>query len=419
MAKKIKFALKMNNVDVRSLETLRENFDFEKAAAYFLNGKLIEWLESRYYNEEAEKIRNLNKDDKNFGKNLCTALGVDYQGNTEIDLDTTAGLNEKLAKLKQLTADEEIISHAAQVAFSQEDLVYLLEKGESNIYLCGEQFQIPVHLENRKYIGILGKPEIKIGVENFEKLKAKSITFENVNLPENLSQPTPINESEIKKIIQGYAVIYGFDDQHAFFDADFFCGKIAKDSRVNILRNGKEIFSGGIINFLAHGSYRNLDKIDYIDNEKITRRISGNYYSGGRFAIKFNSIPSLENGDIIESYIIPTENVPFPKNKFVWNKRPCGSAKIMPAFTTSNSWPLFNSRGYMPAELFLGKFIKDSKVRVLRNDREIFTGTVSDLIVESIVELSEVKKVEEPDIYFKILVNGISLKEGDIIEALE
>ena len=225
MAKKIKFALKMNNVDVRSLETLRENFDFEKAAAYFLNGKLIEWLESRYYNEEAEKIRNLNKDDKNFGKNLCTALGVDYQGNTEIDLDATAGLNEKLAKLKQLTADEEIISHAAQVAFSQEDLVYLLEKGESNIYLCGEQFQIPVHLENRKYIGILGKPEIKIGVENFEKLKAKSITFENVNLPENLSQPTPINESEIKKIIQGYAVIYGFDDQHAFFDADFFLRK--------------------------------------------------------------------------------------------------------------------------------------------------------------------------------------------------
>ena len=46
MAKKIKFALELaNGVKVRSgLEELREHFDMEKIAGYFLLGKLAEWL---------------------------------------------------------------------------------------------------------------------------------------------------------------------------------------------------------------------------------------------------------------------------------------------------------------------------------------------------------------------------------------
>ena len=44
MAKKIKFALKLNDVDVRTLESLQENFEFEKVVAYFLDGKLLTQL---------------------------------------------------------------------------------------------------------------------------------------------------------------------------------------------------------------------------------------------------------------------------------------------------------------------------------------------------------------------------------------
>ena len=74
-----KFALKMKNgVGVRKLQELRENFDLEQITAYFLNGKLETWLEDRYYDEELEQIRKLNKEDSELQKKLCQIFGVEY-----------------------------------------------------------------------------------------------------------------------------------------------------------------------------------------------------------------------------------------------------------------------------------------------------------------------------------------------------
>lgn len=386
----------MNNVDVRSLETLRENFDFEKVAAYFLSGKLLEWLESRYYNEEAEKIRNLNKDDKNFGKKLCAALGVDYQGNTEIDLEETAILNEKSAKLKQLTADAEIISHAAQVAFSQEDLIYLLEKGKSIIYLYGDQFLIPARFENRKYIGILGTPKIKIDVKTFEDVKTKGITFENVNLLEKLLHSTSKTESATKKIIQGYAIIK--DKTSDGYDAEFICGTIALNSEVTVLRDGKEICSGVIKHLDGRGTnYKNLNYFD----ETICN--SGSY-SETNFGIKFNNFftkdnseknlhikfefnkffmkdDSLKSGDIIESYAYSIENEPLPKDELVWTKRPLGLARFLQS----------GSDGYMIFERIFGIIKHKSKIRVIRKGMAIFTGNVDEAYTYENDSYSEIR----------------------------
>lgn len=55
----IKFPLKMkNDIEVRDLEGLKENFDIKKVVGYFLDGKLLKWLEARYYEEELEKYQN-------------------------------------------------------------------------------------------------------------------------------------------------------------------------------------------------------------------------------------------------------------------------------------------------------------------------------------------------------------------------
>lgn len=195
MAKKIKFALKLKDeADVRTLEALQEHFDLEKVTAYFLDGKLLEWLEDRYYDEEAEKIRALDKDAKDFHQQLCNALGVPYEGEDEIDIEALERLNEKREKLQQLTADKDIIAHTAQTAFSQEDLAELLDENEHTIYLCGEKFSIPSRVTNRKYIGILGKPEIKITAETPEEFTKKEIFFENVLLPEHLRTEQPKKE---------------------------------------------------------------------------------------------------------------------------------------------------------------------------------------------------------------------------------
>ena len=67
MAKKIRFPLKINGADVRTIEELRENFDLEGVLGYFANGKLVIWLRDRYYNGEADAIENLSSADEKLG----------------------------------------------------------------------------------------------------------------------------------------------------------------------------------------------------------------------------------------------------------------------------------------------------------------------------------------------------------------
>lgn len=185
MARKIKFALEMaDGAKVRgSIEELREHFDLEKAVGYFLSGKLTEWLEDRFYEDEAEAIAAIEKDAPDLRERLCAALDVPYEGDSELDIAALERMNEKKAILRQKTGDEEIISHAAQTALNQEDLADLLEMDEAVIYLCGEKFNIPARVKNKKYVGILGTPTISIKAASQNELDEKGIVFENVKLP--------------------------------------------------------------------------------------------------------------------------------------------------------------------------------------------------------------------------------------------
>ena len=79
MARKIKFALEMSDgTKIRSnIEELREHFDIESIMGYFLSGKLQEWLEDRYYENEANEIAKINKDDNDIRMKVCRILGVE------------------------------------------------------------------------------------------------------------------------------------------------------------------------------------------------------------------------------------------------------------------------------------------------------------------------------------------------------
>ena len=116
MAKKIKFALQMADGEkVRTIEDLREHFDLESVMTYFSDGKLLEWLGDRYYDTEADTIRSLSGEEGDFKQRLCAALQVAYTGD-DISMEDIEAVQEKKAKLKQLTSDEEIINHAADTA---------------------------------------------------------------------------------------------------------------------------------------------------------------------------------------------------------------------------------------------------------------------------------------------------------------
>ena len=185
MARKIKFALEMKDgAKVRnSLEELRENFDLEKAIGYFLSGKLTEWLEDRYYEDEAEALDAIDKDAPDLRARLCEALGVECADDADLDVGALERLNEKKAVLRQKTSDESIIANSDKTALTQEDLADLLDMDEPVIYLCGDSFNIPARVKNKKYVGILGTPTISIKASSQEEVDAKGIVFENVQLP--------------------------------------------------------------------------------------------------------------------------------------------------------------------------------------------------------------------------------------------
>lgn len=179
MAKKVKFALEMaNGEQVRNLEDLKEHFDIDKVVSYFNDGRLLTWLKSRYYEDEAEQVEQLTKNDPELPKKLCAIFGVESEIE-ELDVEENARRTERLNKLKQYTDDREILKKVDLVAFDQEELGDLLDEGESEIYLCNNKFTIPLRVKNKTYIGV-GKAIAVIRTNKLFDFDAVNITFKNV-----------------------------------------------------------------------------------------------------------------------------------------------------------------------------------------------------------------------------------------------
>ena len=170
----MKFPLKMaDGATVRTVEDLREHFDLAAVLSYYENGRLAKWLENGYYDEEAEKVAALNSASGSLVEELCDILGVDHsvQKTTQVDLDDIAKRNQHLEQLKQITADDAILAAVDRVAFSQDDLSGLLQKGITEIYLYGRKFVIPEGFENNTYI-CLADSEIEFNCEIMRLKKA-------------------------------------------------------------------------------------------------------------------------------------------------------------------------------------------------------------------------------------------------------
>lgn len=180
---KVKLPLEMaNGVMARTIGELRDNFDIKKVVGHFLDGKLKNWLEARYYEEELEKVNELSESDPELAKKLCEILGVEYT-EENIDIDSIQEKNERLLKLKQYTDDEEIIANIDSVAFNQEELAALYDKDVKTIYLCGEKFIISTTQRSVYYIGI-NEPTVMILELNEIDFQKLEICFEKVKFDE-------------------------------------------------------------------------------------------------------------------------------------------------------------------------------------------------------------------------------------------
>lgn len=169
---KVKIPLVMKNGEkAKDMESLRENFDVETVVGYFLDGKLSKWLNDRYYEEEAEAIAQLERDDPHLASKLCNILGVEYNSGDAIDTEEIIRQKERLAHLRQLTDDEEILRHIDRVAFDQEELAELYDRGVETIYLCEGNFKIPKSKQELNYT-LVGEPV----VEGLKDLSSKDLS---------------------------------------------------------------------------------------------------------------------------------------------------------------------------------------------------------------------------------------------------
>ena len=180
-ARRSRFPLEMSDgTQAYSLDDLKKHFDLDAVLGYYKSGKLLNWLNDRYLEDEAEAVSTLDESDPDFQKKLCAVFGVEFQGK-EVNLEEIERRQERLKRLRQFTDEEAYIEHIDQVAFDQEELADLLDDGVETIYLCGEKFSVPVSQKGKTYIGI-NHPMVHISGKVPELFNELGLSFENCNV---------------------------------------------------------------------------------------------------------------------------------------------------------------------------------------------------------------------------------------------
>ena len=177
-----KFYLPLKDgVAVHDLKGLLREFDLDSVMQAFKSGKLLEWLRALYYEEEAAAVEEIDQNDREAAKKICAVFGVDYRAQLDEELDRSDEAKRLL--LSRLTSDEDILDNASITALDQRDLAELLDRDAPKIYLCGEEFNVPIGVGNKYYIGILGRPQITTRAKSPAEFSSQDIFFEGVDLP--------------------------------------------------------------------------------------------------------------------------------------------------------------------------------------------------------------------------------------------
>jgi len=333
MAKKL-FALEINGAEVRTLEELREQFDLEKIVGYFKDGTLIEWLADRYYEDEAEMLEHLSVEDEKLPQKICAVLGVE----SEEDLEFLQRIVEKKVFLANMTNDPTIIENAEIVALNQEDLANLINRDYPTVFLCGEVFRVPLRIPNKKYVGILGTPKIRIKANSDEDLADQNIVFENCLLSlDNANyfvKNTHSNDlAEVFESIFGFKKTWGIcgDDGNIYVDEPtalqkkmflkMVCANEYRENDLIHLRVNEDFSAGwaltkdafcvgGALTLIDDKNQRELNKIFY--NEILEVGLEGSAFSkADEYGINFLENPMFGRmviADKGKNLWIPTRN---------------------------------------------------------------------------------------------------------------
>ena len=199
MAKKIRFPLEMENgIEVRDLESLKENFSLPRVTEYLKNGKLVIWLRDRYENDIADEIERISESEEHIGEKICKAFGVEFDDSSDEEYEKASEKAERIEKLKRYTDEDEYIENIDIVAFDQDEVYDLLDAEQTKIYLCGERFSVPLGQSGITYIGI-NNPTVVINSKEVVDWQKKGITLQSVSYDEQYQKivNTSVNEDDI------------------------------------------------------------------------------------------------------------------------------------------------------------------------------------------------------------------------------
>ena len=127
MVKKIKFPLEMKNgAKARNIEELRENFDLKKIVNYFLDGRLLNWLNDRSYETEAHKISEVDVKSVDLFKKLCEIFEVEFKEN-DLNIENLKCKNDQMEEI-----NEAIIKNESSILYNKEDFEQELELDDFN-----------------------------------------------------------------------------------------------------------------------------------------------------------------------------------------------------------------------------------------------------------------------------------------------
>lgn len=173
--------LKMNDVELNDIDELRKNFDLENACEYCKDGSLLNWLQECWYEEEAEKVEGLDKNDADLGKKLCEIFNLKYSDFAD-DVDPEL-LKANRERLKKYTSNSDLLGMAVVAAFNQGDLGRLLSAGKSDILLVNGKYRIPLKVTNKRYFGV-GEVVAEIRSKEIVDFNKLGIVFNNIRFDE-------------------------------------------------------------------------------------------------------------------------------------------------------------------------------------------------------------------------------------------
>ena len=161
MKRRIKFPLFLkDDYPVRNMDELRVNFDLPKLLAYYVDGRLVKWLDDHYEDALCNAVKSLKPDQDDFVEQLCCLLDIPFDNTVKFNYQESFRKNEKIKMIRQYTNRKELLENPDHVAISQEELEQIINIGATDtIWLIGKRFKLPV-LNRRTTLRGINYPRI-------------------------------------------------------------------------------------------------------------------------------------------------------------------------------------------------------------------------------------------------------------------